>query len=111
MQPALSQVRETRSNRRRRLAGFMPGRLYTASRQEVYCRPMDVSASGIGVFSEDDLKEVGKDFVLVIANREIPLELVWSLASPGPRVGYRHGFKVRDPDVDLESLCIMLGCI
>lgn len=107
---ALPQLVEMRAHRRRCLVGFMPGRLYTSDRRrEIVCRPLDVSPSGLGLFSEEELDEGGKDFILIVAGHEIELELVWSMESPGLRVGYRHGFKAKDPGINLEELCAELG--
>ncbi len=109
----LHQLSELRAQRRRRIIGFMPGRLYTADRsQEIYCRPLDVCPLGLGIFTEDEIEdEIGQDFVLIIAEREIELTRVYSVESPGLKVGYRHGFKVKDQSVDLEKMCIELGFI
>ena len=107
---ALPSVLEHRRHSRRRIVGFMPGRLFTADRrEEFYYRPLDVSPYGLGLFAEDKLDEIGSDFVLVLAEHEIELQLVWSTESPGDRFGYRHGFKVKDPNLDLEQLCREYG--
>jgi hypothetical protein len=108
----LRQPTELRLHRRRRLVGFMPGRLFIAETgEEIVCRPLDVSAYGLGMFTEDEIDEFVHDFVLVVAERTIRLERVYSQESPGLKVGYRHGFRVKDRDVDLEKLCIELGYI
>ena len=104
-----SQTADLRAHRRRRLIGFMPGRLYTADRQEIYCRPLDVSSSGFGIFTEEKLDAGAKDFILVIAEREIELILVYSVESPALKIGYRNGFRVRDQSIDLEKMCLELG--
>ena len=99
-----------RLQKRRRVVGFMPSRLYSADfRQQYFCRPLDVSQHGIGIFTEDELSEKGDEFVFVLENYVIRLVRVFSLENPGLKVGFRHGFKVKDQTIDLEQLCIDLG--
>jgi hypothetical protein len=107
----LPKPRERRFEPRRRTIGFLPGQLTAVGRDEaIECKPIDVSAFGLGIFSEDDLEDA-KDYVLKIGGREVELELIWSEESPGKMVGYRHGLRVKDPELDLEALFTAAGCL
>lgn len=97
---------ENRLQHRHRLLGSMPGQLCTRDKsREFYCRPLDVSPYGFGIFTDEQLDGFGRDFILVLANREIELQLVWSEENPGDRFGYRNGFKVIHASIDLEQVC------
>jgi hypothetical protein len=108
----LPKPRERRFEPRRRTIGFLPGELLAASGADgpIECKPIDVSAFGLGIFSEADLEET-RDYVLKMGGQLIELELIWSEESPGKMVGYRHGLRVKDPRLDLEALFTAAGCL
>ena len=105
------QFAESRRAKRRRIIGFMPGQLYLAiSRERVVCRPLDVSVSGIAIFTEDELPPE-EMFVLQIMEHQIMLKKVYVRENPGDAVGYRYGLRVIDSEVDLERLCEEAGVL
>jgi len=102
---------EPRIQRRRRFVGPVPAKLYTLNQEtEIYCRPLDVSQSGFSVYT-DEMSGLDDDLILVLGEHVVELTKVYSIASPGLKNGYRHGFKVKDHSIDLEQICVKLGCL
>lgn len=101
---------ELRLRQRWRTVGSMPAPLLDAKTREVIpCRPVDMSAEGLGIFTTNELRP-DMQFIMPVKEREIRLKLIWSSENAGERPGYRHGIQAIDKDINLEQIFIECGC-
>jgi len=122
----LALFKERRISDRRRLTGLLPGRLAFAGKggieaggsetsgSYIACRPVDVSANGMGIVASGQLGEIdpGTELVLVIKDRSaIRLQVAWSQPDFGKQDCFRYGLVTLDPAEDLEELFVSSGCM
>ena len=100
-------TKERRFEARRRTAKSLPGRLLRADNHiAVDCKALDVSAYGMGIFSEQELED--GHYLLEVDQQQIELELVWRQETPvaAVAVGYRYGLRLVRPVADFETLFV-----
>ena len=103
--------KERRFGERIKAVKHLPGQLlFAESGEEIDCRPLDVSEFGMGVFTEEELPEEEENYILRVGELDINLLRVYHLESPGDAVGYRSGFRVMDPEIDLMKVFTEAGC-
>lgn len=105
---------ERRLASRRRLTGLMPGRLiFATSRQDIACKPVDVSENGMGIVVADQKQEIepGIELLLVLQDCSIRLLVAWGTPDFGKQDYFRYGLVTVDPKDNLETLFIESGCL
>ena len=110
----LALFKERRFSERRQLSGVLPGGLIRADgKGAVSCRPVDVSAHGLGIVivGEKKLLPIGLDLILVVTDGEIPLQVAWSTPDFGKQDSVRYGLAVTDQSVNLELVFEKYGCL
>ena len=108
---ALLNFAEQRLSPRRKLTGLLPGRMVVVgSNVNISCKPVDISAHGLGIVSEEILT-AGSKLALRTHDREILLEVSWGQPDFGKRDLYRYGLVTVDRDVDLELVFADTGCL
>ena len=107
----LALFKEKRLSQRRRLTGLLPGRLiYGDTRQDVFCRPIDVSSHGIGIVLARELAP-GARMILVLQGREVALEIAWVQPDFSKQDMFRYGLVTVDPADDLQDIFVAAGCL
>ena len=102
---------EKRLSPRRKLTGLLPGRMaVVGSNTSISCKPVDISAHGLGIVSED-LLTAGTMLALRTHDREILLEVSWGQPDFGKRDLYRYGLVTVDREVNLENVFADTGCL
>ncbi|MBM4252768.1 MAG: PilZ domain-containing protein [Deltaproteobacteria bacterium] len=110
----LALFKERRFTERRQLSGVLPGSLIrTDGKGAVSCRPVDVSAHGLGIviIGEKKILPVGLELHLVVSDGEIALTVAWSTPDFGKQDSVRYGLAVTDPAVNLEQVFEKYGCL
>lgn len=111
----LANPKELRRSSRRRLVPSSDGIVRTPgvmrlaeSGQQVAYKPLDVSREGLGIMSE---QEILPEFqvILNVGGKDVRLELVWGLQPNKKSPSMRYGFRVLDPDLDLDTLFASAG--
>lgn len=107
----LARFKERRLADRRRLTGLLPGRLMiTESKVELVCKPLDVSANGLGIVLNKEI-EPGTDVDLVTKTGIVQLQVAWVQPDFGKQDMFRYGLVTKDPALNLEDLFIAAGCL
>ena len=107
----LPQFAERRLSTRRKLTGLIPGKLVVVgSTVPISCRPIDISANGLGILSEEILTP-GSKLALKTHDREIIFEVSWGQPDFGKRDLYRYGLLVVDRSINLEAVFAETGCL
>ncbi|MEN9836266.1 MAG: hypothetical protein RL011_2459 [Pseudomonadota bacterium] len=110
----LALFKERRFSERRQLSGVLPGSLIRADgKGAVSCRPVDVSAHGLGIviIGEKKMLPLGLELSLVVTDGEIPLIVAWSTPDFGKQDSVRYGLAVKDETVNLEQVFENYGCL
>jgi hypothetical protein len=110
----LALFKERRFAERRQLSGVLPGSLIRADGSgAISCRPVDVSAHGLGIVISGEQKTlaIGLNLILVVTDAEVPLQVAWSAPDFGKHDSYRYGLVVKDQSVNLEELFLKYGCL
>ena len=105
-------VLEKRIHPRQKVLRFLPGKLYREddlNGDQIPCRPLDVSAMGLGIFTEEELEE-GDRLILRLQGEDVELIVVWMMESPGETVGFRYGLKAKQAGVNLEEIFARHNC-
>ena len=102
-------LKERRLSERKRLTGLLPGRLVVNSK-DVDVKPLDVSSHGMGVICSAQFS-VGSKASLIIGERQIPLEIIWSEQDFGKHDLWRYGLVCTDQQVNLENEFSKAGCL
>lgn len=108
----LALFKEKRLSDRRKLTGLLPGRLLIAGdrRQDVFCRPVDVSANGVGIVLAREIA-AGTDMVLMLPDREVSLRVAWGQPDFGKQDMFRYGLATLDAEDNLEEIFVAAGCL
>ena len=110
----LALFKERRLSDRRKLTGLMPGRLvFESGKQEIICRPVDVSEHGMGVVVQNLRQEIDAGTVLLLQTKDGPVKLQVAWGSPdfGKQDLFRYGLVTIDPSDDLEQMFVQAGCL
>jgi hypothetical protein len=110
----LALFKERRLAERKNLTGLLPGSLIRADgKGSVSCRPVDISAHGIGIVITGEKKTlpIGTELKLVVTDNEIDLRVAWSAPDFGKQDSMRYGLVATDSSVDLEQLFTQFGCL
>lgn len=102
-------LKERRISERKRLTGLMPGRLVINSK-DVVVKPLDVSEHGMGIVCAAQFP-VGTKAALMIGDRQLPLEVIWSEQDFGKHDMWRYGLVCTDQGVSLELEFSKAGCL
>jgi hypothetical protein len=103
--------KERRIADRRQLTGLFPGKLLRAvDQREVMGKPVDVSRSGLGVLSAEQM-DPGTELFLEIQGQRIALQIAWGQKDFGKRDLFRYGLVTVNPDDNLELLFLRTGCL
>jgi hypothetical protein len=106
----LALFKERRINDRLKLTGLMPGRMFLATGEELSCRPVDVSASGLGILISKEI-DPGTQVTLVIKNEKIELLVAWVQRDFGKQDMFRYGLVTLDANKNMESIFKNCGCL
>ena len=107
----LALFKERRFADRRKLTGLLPGRLMLEqSNTELTCRPIDVSANGMGIVVSREL-EPGTQVLLIMKERTIPLTIAWGSPDFGKQDMFRYGLITLNPADNLEEAFLASGCL
>lgn len=107
----LALFKEMRLSQRRRLTGLLPGRLVLGeSREDVFCKPIDVSVNGIGIVLAKEI-DPGTRMVLLLQDREVALQIAWGQPDFGKQDMFRYGLVTLNPDDNLEDIFLTAGCL
>ncbi len=107
----LALFKDRRINDRKKLTGLMPGRLiFSATGEELSCRPVDVSNSGIGILIAKEI-DPGTLLTLIIKNEKIELQVAWVQRDFGKQDMFRYGLVTVDANKNMESVFINKGCL
>lgn len=110
----LALFKERRLADRRRLTGLLPGRVvFETTKQEIICRPVDVSANGMGIVVQNLRKEIEPGTILLLVTPDGPTKLTVAWAQPdfGKQDLFRYGLVTVDPADNLEQMFIDTGCL
>lgn len=98
------QFAEQREKSRVQLNGLLPGKIRNATTGNyVSCRPIDISESGLGILSSDQIK-VGEVLILEIKDKEHCLRVEWEKKDFSKKDLVRFGLKVEDKTTDLIKI-------
>lgn len=103
-------LKERRTNNRRKLTGLLPGKMARIDGRALSCRPVDVSRNGLGILSTDLLK-AGDEIILTMKERSIALEVVWEQPDFGKMDLNRYGLVTSDASDNLEEIFVASGCL
>ena len=107
----LALFKDRRINDRLKLTGLMPGRLILdLTGEELSCRPVDVSNSGIGILIAKEI-DPGTQLTLVLKNEKIELQVAWVQRDFGKQDMFRYGLVTVDANKNMESIFINNGCL
>ena len=106
----LFKFKERRFHQRKRLTGLLPGKMQDDKGNNFACRPVDISHSGLGIVSTHFL-DIGSNIFLIIKNEQIILRVLWKQPDFGRRDLFRYGLVCENPDIDLEEIFILYGCL
>jgi hypothetical protein len=107
----LALFKERRITDRLKLTGLMPGRLTLDSTgEELSCRPVDVSNSGIGILIAKEI-DPGTQVTLSVKNEKIELQVAWVQRDFGKQDMFRYGLVTVDANKNMESVFIKNGCL
>ena len=107
----LALFKERRFADRRKLTGLLPGRLIIEeTKAELTCRPIDVSANGMGIVVSREL-EPGTQILLIMKERTIPLTTAWGSPDFGKQDMFRYGLITLNPADNLEEAFLVTGCL
>lgn len=110
----LALFKERRLADRRRLTGLLPGKMvFESGRQEIICRPVDVSANGMGIVVQNLRKEIEPGTVLLLMTKDgaLRLSVAWGQPDFGKQDLFRYGLVTMDPADNLEQMFIDTGCL
>ncbi len=109
----LALFKERRLADRRRLTGLLPGRLVLETRQEIVCRPVDVSVNGLGIVVHDLRKQIEPGTVLFLLTKDgtTKLSVAWGQPDFGKQDLFRYGLVTTDPADNLEQMFLDSGCL
>ena len=106
---ALPLFQEKRLSKRRQVTGLLKGRLQSQDGKDISCRTKDVSRHGLGIVSQDFLKQ-GDVLTLSMKDHVVLLEVVWTRQGFGRRDMYQYGLATRTTEHDLENIFEECGC-
>ena len=110
----LALFKERRLTDRRQLTGLLPGRLvFAEGRNDLTCRPVDVSVNGMGIVVNDQKKQIdpGTEIILILKEGPVRLQVAWGHPDFGKQDMFRYGLVTLDPGLNLEALFIQTGCL
>jgi hypothetical protein len=112
---ALPAFKERRLSERSQLSGLLPGRLTIENlKPNIICRAVDVSTHGLGIVIQAIIKEdmTAKLECNVKGKIQVvDMKVAWAKPDFGKQDLYRGGLVTLDPNVDLESIFLITGCI
>jgi hypothetical protein len=107
----LALFKERRLADRKRLTGLLPGRLLlSATRAEIVCRPVDVSANGLGIVIDKEI-DPGTELELHLKSGTVRLQVAWAQPDFGKQNMFRYGLVTLDPSQNLEAIFVDTGCL
>lgn len=107
----LARFKERRLADRRRLTGLLPGRLLlAATKNDINCRPVDISPNGLGIVVAKEL-DPGTEIDLVMRDGTVRLQVAWGQPDFGKQDMYRYGLVTLEPELNLEELFVAAGCL
>jgi hypothetical protein len=92
------------------LTGLLPGPIVNSQGQIINCKPVDLSANGLGILTSELLRE-GEELILKIPDRFIQLQVSWGKRDFGKQNLLRYGLVVEDANIDLEKVFQDSGCV
>ncbi|MGE0174291.1 MAG: hypothetical protein AB7T49_15955 [Oligoflexales bacterium] len=108
---SMPQFSERRREKRKKLTGLLPGKLcIQGTTQFIACRPVDVSAQGVGILTTANLSE-GMIVELQTPTSVIELEVSWGRPDFGKTNQFRYGLICRKKTIDLEQVFVEAGCV
>lgn len=107
----LALFKDRRINNRKKLTGLMPGRLILdVTKEELSCRPVDVSNSGVGILIPKEIEPETK-ITMYLSDQEIVFKVAWVRRDFGKQDIFRYGLAAVDTALDIESIFIKHGCL
>lgn len=108
---AIPYTKERRLAGREKLTGLMPGKFFVrSSGQNISCRPVDVSESGLGILSADELT-VDSEVCLQAGENEIIMKILWRKPDFGKNNLMRYGLRCTNPSINVASIFVNHGCL
>lgn len=105
-------TKERRLAPRQKLTGLMPGKFVAkATGKSVSCRPIDVSESGLGILTAQELA-LDSILTLTAGDQEIDLKVLWRKPDFGKNNLMRYGLACAPgTHVNLAAVFVAQGCL
>ena len=108
---AIPFTKERRLATRQKLTGLMPGKFYLKlTGQGISGRPVDVSDSGLGILSAQELS-VDNEVCLFVDNQEIVMKVLWRKPDFGKNNLMRYGLACEDKSINVAAIFVNHGCL
>lgn len=107
----LADLMERRGSPRKKLTGLFPGKLTVQSTGDgLDAKPMDISASGLGIVSSEQLDS---DAIILLKTHShaIEFKVAWKKRDFEKSDLFRYGLEVVDHSINLEEVFHAAGCL
>lgn len=107
----LADLMERRGSPRKKLTGLFPGKLSIgASGESLDAKPMDISSSGLGIVSSEQLDS--EDIVVLKTHSHtIEFKVAWKKRDFEKSDLFRYGLEAVDTSLNLEEIFHAAGCL